>query len=291
MTDDALAAALDACAAGALAPPLAAMRLLIAASDLGQARRVHERAVRRADAEGQARLATVAALLEANPEAFGLVRAVARAVPHETAEGDGLGRWSALFDAAVRISPEASVALYSLGNPEILAAATEEIVDVLAAWNVLGTNRDALDIGCGIGRLEAALAQRLRSIVGTDVSAEMLAVAGQRCADHPNIAFVQVSGRDLEPFADLSVDLLLAADSWPYLVLSGVAGRHAEEAARVLRPGGDLVILNVSYRGDDEADRADMARLAEAYGFTVRRAGERPFRLWDACAFHLRRQG
>lgn len=291
MTEDALDAALDACAAGSLAPPLAAMRLLIAASDLGQARRATARAALRAGADGQARLAKVAALLEANPEAFGLVRAVARAVPHETAEGDGLGRWAALFDAAVRLSPEASVALYSLGNPEILAAATREIVGLLDGWAVLGTNRDALDIGCGIGRLEAALAARLRSIVGTDVSAEMLAVARQRCATYPNATFVQVSGRDLEPFADASVDLVLAADSWPYLVLSGVAGRHAEEAARVLRPGGDLVILNVSYRGDDEADRADIARLAEAHGFAVQCAGERPFRLWDACAVHLKRQG
>ena len=53
---------------------------------------------------------------------------------NHSAAGDtpeaGLARIAAFFDRAVAHSPEASVALYSLGDPAILAAATAEIV----AW-------------------------------------------------------------------------------------------------------------------------------------------------------------
>jgi hypothetical protein len=60
------------------------------------------------------------------------------------------------------------------------------------------------------------------------------------------------------------------------------------EAARVLRPGGDLLIFNLSYRGDLDCDRADLAALA-GDRFAVVRDGTRDLRLWDAPAFHLRR--
>lgn len=58
-------------------------------------------------------------------------------------------------------------------------------------------------------------------------------------------------------------------------------------AARVLRPGGRLVILNFSCRGDPEHDRRDVADLAARAGLSVVRSGETPFRLWDALAFVL----
>ncbi|HVS76973.1 MAG TPA: hypothetical protein VHE11_08570, partial [Steroidobacteraceae bacterium] len=69
--------------------------------------------------------------------------------------------------------------------------------------------------------------------------------------------------------------------------LRGLAGRHFAEIARVLVAGGDLVILNFSYRDDFAADRADLEQLARAWGFSLARAVERPCVSWDAPAFHL----
>jgi len=63
----------------------------------------------------------------------------------------------------VRQSEEASVALYSLGNPELLAAATREVVERMNEWAVLAPMRDALDVGRGIGRMESALAGSSRT--------------------------------------------------------------------------------------------------------------------------------
>src|SRR5437588_140869 len=65
------------------------------------------------------------------------------------------------FDRAVRRNEEASVAAHSLGDPRLLAQATREIVELLDRWGVLGADRRTLEIGCGIGRLQAALAPRV----------------------------------------------------------------------------------------------------------------------------------
>ncbi len=197
------------------------------------------------------------------------------------------------FDRLVRRSPEASVALYSLGNPEILAAATAEIVERLESWDLLGAGRMVLDIGCGIGRLELALAPRVAAITGIDVSPNMIEEAGRRCAGLPNVRLLATSGRDLSVFPGRAFDLVVAVDSFPYLYASGpdLAATHVREAARVLRPGGDLVVLNLSYRGDVDADRQDAGRFAAEAGLAVLRSGERAFRLWDGLAFHLRKGG
>ena len=56
-------------------------------------------------------------------------------------------------------------------------------------------------------------------------------------------------------------------------------------------PGGALVILNYSYRGDLERDRTDVANLAARHGFIAERNGTRDFALWDAATFLLRRSG
>jgi hypothetical protein len=65
---------------------------------------------------------------------------------------------------------------------------------------------------------------------------------------------------------------------------------HFREAHRVLRDGGDFVLVNFSYRSDVAADRTDVLRLADAAGFDVLVCGCEPFALWDGVAFHLARE-
>ena len=68
-----------------------------------------------------------------------------------------------------------------------------------------------------------------------------------------------------------------------------IAARHVADAAGLLEPGGALAIFNYSYRGDLDADRADVARLAAAHGFAIERNGTRDFSLWDGATFLLRK--
>jgi SAM-dependent methyltransferase len=206
--------------------------------------------------------------------------------------GDAIARWRALFDRAARASPEASVAFYSLGSATILAAATAEIVALLRRLGVLGGSRRALEIGCGIGRVALALAPELGEIVGIDIAPAMIEEARRRAAGIANAHFLETEGRDLRRFADASFGLVLAVDALPYVFDAGepLVETHFREAARVLEPGGDFVVLNLSYRGDPERDRGDAERLAAGAGLEVLRKGTRDLILWDELTFHLRKQ-
>jgi SAM-dependent methyltransferase len=146
-----------------------------------------------------------------------------------------------------------------------------------------------LDIGCGVGRFERALAGKVAGILGLDISPAMIAIARRDCAGLANVDIRLSSGVDLSGVDAASIDCALAVDAFPYIVLAAhdLPGRFFGEIARVLKPGGDLLIANYSYRADPSADPADIAGLAQAYGFGLLRSDERPFRSWDGRVFHL----
>lgn len=193
------------------------------------------------------------------------------------------------YDRAAAVAPEAAVALYSLGDPGILERATAELAALLGDWGVLGADRDALDIGCGIGRIEQALAPCLRHILGIDLSPAMTAEAQRRCAGIANAAFAVCDGDGLAQFSRQGFDLILAVDSFPCFAATapGIARRYIRDAGRQLRPGGCLALFNYSYRGDLAADRADIAGHANAAGLQVVRNGTRDLALWDGTSFLL----
>lgn len=278
------------CLAGRISPEVAVARLLLggatAATITAGLARHHS---------GDARWSAMAGLIEGRTEALDqLAREVDATVAQHDASGeDGIAHIAAFFDRAVAYSPEASVALYSLGDPAILAAATAEIVDWLRHHSLLPHDADVLDLGCGIGRVAAVLSLQCRSVLGLDVSAGMVAEAQARHAALANVRFQQTRGHDLDALPGGAFDLVLAIDSFPYIVQAGhgTVDRHVAGAARILRPGGALVVLNFSYRGDGAADRADATALAAAHGLTLERADPAPFRLWDGTAFVLRAAG
>jgi SAM-dependent methyltransferase len=274
-------AALVAYSAGEISAEIALMRLLLALGDdtavIDSLAALGATALLRVALENRDGLARTAALVRA-----GLARERAGSI-------DAIRQQ---FDRAAALSPEAAVALYSLGSAEALDRASDEIADRLRHWSLLGSSVVALDIGCGIGRIERALSPYIGRITGTDVSPVMIAEARRRCADLPNVDFAVCGGAGLAEFAGQLFDLILAVDSFPYLVAAdpAVAGRHIADAARLLAPNGALVILNYSYRGDLDADRAELGPLAAAHGFTAERDGTRDFSLWDGVTFLLRKR-
>ena len=269
---------------GAISPPVTIMQLLIETEDVASARA----AVRGVDELEQLIVANaagcerIAAMLRADVDS---------AKPARSVE-EGIAFCERLFDWSVQQSEEASVALYSLGNPHLLGLATAEIVSQLRAWDAATRDTMLLDIGCGIGRLLVALAPEIRSATGIDVSAEMVKAARRRCAPYPNVTVIKGDGRGLGQLEDEVFDVAVAVDSFPYLRQSGYAlvERFFAESARVLKPGGQFVILNYSYSEDDDTDAKEVRGLAARNGLEVRVAGERPFELWDGLAFRMTKQ-
>lgn len=267
---------LSAFASGDTPSGVAAMRLLAACESAAEAR---------VAAAGAGVAGALSPLL--TDAAHALVRRMNAIADHATAATPE--RWAAVFDRAAAISPEASVALYSLGDPERLAAATAEVADWLRAEGLVAPDRRVLELGCGIGRFVVALSANCRTFVGVDVSAVMTAEAARRSAGAPGAAVVRTSGRDLAAFADGVFDLVLAIDSWPYVVNVGLEGALAREAARVLKPGGDFVVLNWSYRGDAALDRREAAEIAAGAGLLVRAAAAPTLRHWNGVLFRFRK--
>lgn len=285
-----LHAVIERCAAGAIPANVALMRIHMESPSPAFADAVVNAlpaiAVTHRPAEA-GRISAIAALHERHPDAWLTIRHVLDLVAHDDREDpDRLAR---RFDAAARVAPEAGVALYALGDSDLLAAATSEVVSRLKDWNLVARDRVILDIGCGIGRLAAPLAAEGGRVIGVDVSSEMLIAARRRA---PGALFVRTSGRDLACFADAAIDLVLAVDSFPYLFQAGIdlVERHLFEAGRVMRRGGALLILNFSYRADADADGREATALAKGAGLVPVRLGERPFTLWDGAAYQFTKQ-
>ncbi|MFJ2744527.1 class I SAM-dependent methyltransferase [Streptomyces sp. NPDC087440] len=124
-----------------------------------------------------------------------------------------------------------------------LSHPSAELVGFLAAHGP-GTDRTALDIGCGTGWDTVALATAGYRVTGIDLSEEAVALAALRVTEEnppgPLPAFEQADVREL-PFPEAAFDLLVDRGCFHHL---GAQDRtaYARETARVLRPGGTLYL-------------------------------------------------
>jgi SAM-dependent methyltransferase len=109
----------------------------------------------------------------------------------------------------------------------------------------------ALDIGTGAGHTAHALARRCRYVLASDITPEMLAHAG-RLAGELGLTNVQpvFSLAESLPFPDSSFDAVscrLAAHHFPDVAA------FCGEVARVLRPGGKALLIDVAVPEDSGA--------------------------------------
>ena len=117
------------------------------------------------------------------------------------------------------------------------------------------------DLGCGTGQVAAALAPFVGRVIAVDRSGDMLQVARRRLRDAPN---AEVRRGDLEalPIADGELDaatLLLVLHHLPDPAAA------LREAARVLRPGGRLIIADMLPH-DREEYRQEMGHVWLGFG-------------------------
>jgi ArsR family transcriptional regulator len=139
------------------------------------------------------------------------------------------------------------------------------------------------DLGCGTGALTAALAPRVRRVIGVDRSAAMLQAARKRTAGLRN---VELHEADL---GELPLDAGSADAALLVLVLAYVADPAPvlAEARRILRRDGRLVVLDAARHDDLELRRRmgqvepgfepeDLAARLRGAGFPEARARALP---------------
>lgn len=103
-----------------------------------------------------------------------------------------------------------------------------------------------LDLGCGPGFSVAELSDLVGptgSVVGVDTSPQMLTAAQRRCTHLSNVRFHQADVSAL-PVPDASIDAAICVQVLEYIPDPSTA---LAELARVLRPGGRVVIWDVDW--------------------------------------------
>ena len=153
-----------------------------------------------------------------------------------------------------------------------------------------GPEERVLDLGCGWGTFEFALADQVAEIVGLDFSARSVELCNRRLEATPlaNVSFLEADAGDTG-LAGESFDVVVAADLFEHLYPDD-SERVAAEAFRVLKAGGRLLIWtphrghfleilknrNIVLKADPtHVDYKSMTRLldlVEGAGFEVERA-------------------
>jgi ubiquinone/menaquinone biosynthesis C-methylase UbiE len=96
-----------------------------------------------------------------------------------------------------------------------------------------------LEIGCGAGRISRMLGSEFDRVHAVDVSADMIEKARARAPE--NVEFHQVEGV-LLPLPDDAVDHVFSVHVLQHLDDFNDVSTYVTEAARVLRPGGTMMV-------------------------------------------------
>jgi SAM-dependent methyltransferase len=124
---------------------------------------------------------------------------------------------------------------------DFLATGREEIDSVVAYLKDRGPDlrfEVALDFGCGVGRLTAPLGKYWRSVVGVDISEEMIALAERYHGALPGVRFVHNDRADLALFGDGTFDFVYSNITLMHIPHEPTIQRYVQDFVRVLRPGG-----------------------------------------------------
>lgn len=135
-----------------------------------------------------------------------------------------------------------------------------------------------VEIGAGTGRITRLLARAGARVHATEPAAAMLAVAKQRIGNHPRVTLEQASAETL-PMLDGWADAAIAGwvfghfRSWMPASWQLDINRALVEVARVVRPGGTVVIIETLGTGSStpappNQDLAEYYSWLEETGFT-----------------------
>ena len=124
-------------------------------------------------------------------------------------------------------------------DEEFWRSGPRDLEDFVLEGLALEPSAEALEIGCGVGRLLKPLSELLSRVTGVDISGEMIARAREALSDCPNVRLLRTDG-DLPETPDASLDLVYSFVVFQHVPSKTAVSRYLAEAARVLRSGGVL---------------------------------------------------
>ena len=209
---------------------------------------------------------------------FALIDAAADEPSRATLEGDRI-RLNAVravrAEAAERYFAAHAGMWDSIRSLHVPESAVEEAIEQALGGRILGR---LVDIGTGTGRMIELLGPKATAAIGIDRSSEMLRLARVKL-DRAGIADAALRQADMYalPLADGSADSAILHQVLHYAHAPAAA---IAEAARVLRPGGQLLVVDFAAHEREELRTADAhVRLGfadEAMAGWFRAAGIEP---------------
>lgn len=106
----------------------------------------------------------------------------------------------------------------------------------------MAEGKDVLEVACGSGQGLGLLAQVAKKVVGVDIDPALVKIAKNTYVGRNNIE-IYLGNASRIPFEDKSFDLIILFEAIYYL--PDVAS-FAQEAKRLLRPGGHLLICSAN---------------------------------------------
>jgi SAM-dependent methyltransferase len=97
---------------------------------------------------------------------------------------------------------------------------------------------DVVEIGCGVGRMTRALAERGSSVRAIDVSERMLELARELNPHLDNVEWIQGDGASLAGIDSSSADVCHSDVVFQHIPDPEITLGYVREIGRVLRPGG-----------------------------------------------------
>jgi ubiquinone/menaquinone biosynthesis C-methylase UbiE len=134
-------------------------------------------------------------------------------------------------------------------------------------WNILSKYVDptlrVLDVGCGPGDLSIRISRQCHEVRGVDVTPEMIRIAEEKAAFEPaNVYFQQADACDL-PFDDYSFDTVVSVNALQTMIQPETA---IMEMSRVLKPGGELLLIAYCYGDSTLSDSESFIDWTIKYG-------------------------
>ncbi len=127
----------------------------------------------------------------------------------------------------------------------------------------LGPAGKLLDLGCGTGRMAARIVARGFDYTGIDASENMIEAA-RRGHPAPGTTF-EVGPSYATPFGDRSFDVCLCVGVYQYLINGPDGPATMAEIARVLRPGGRLVMIEQASLSGQKSDTVAACATRQDY--------------------------
>lgn len=113
-----------------------------------------------------------------------------------------------------------------------------KLINDIVMYSKISKNSNVLDVGCGTGQATLLFAERGFSIIGVDISKQMIAVAKQKCVPFPKCQFA-VSSFEQVDFPESSFGLIVSGLAWHWV---RPGGRY-EKAHHLLKPEGTLALF------------------------------------------------